>query len=99
MQLGLVRWPRALPGGDYRVELGFDLPEARAIREKAIVTASVACGNSSYLQPILPPVARMARVPAFTIRPSTDPIALPLPRLAPGISSYAEASRTLSCRR
>lgn len=99
MQLALVRWPRTLPGGDYRVELGFELPEARAIREKAILTASVACGNSRYLQPILPPVARMARVPALTFRPSADPIALPLPRVAPGIESYAETSRTLSCGR
>jgi hypothetical protein len=99
MQLALVRWPRALPGGDYRVELAFELPEARPIREKALATASVACGSSRYLQPILPPVTRMARVPARTIRPSADPIALPLPRVAPGISSHAEATRTLSCGR
>jgi hypothetical protein len=98
MQLTVVRWPRALPPGDYRVELSFALPEARAIREKAIVTASVSCGRSRYVEPILPPVASMARVRAFTIRPSADPIAFPLPRFAPGIAASAEATRTLSCR-
>jgi hypothetical protein len=98
MQLAVVRWPRTLPGGDYRVELSFGLPETRAIREKAVVTASVSCGRSRYVEPILPPVASMARVPAFTIRPSADPIAFPLPRIAPGIAASAETTRTLSCR-
>jgi len=98
MQLAVVRWPRTLPRGDYRVELSFDLPEARAIREKAVVTASVSCGRSSYVEPILPPVTSMALAPAFTIRSSADPIAFPLPRIAPGIAASAEATRTLSCR-
>jgi hypothetical protein len=98
MQLAVVRWPRALLGGDYRVELSFGLPETRAIREKALVTASVSCGRSRYVEPILPPVASMARVRAFTIRPSADPVAFPLPRLAPGIATSAETARTLSCR-
>jgi hypothetical protein len=98
MQLAVVRWPRELPGGDYRVELSFGLPETRAIREKAVVTAAVSCGRSRYVEPILPPVTRMARVPAFTIRRSADPIAFPLPRIAPGIAASAEATRTLSCR-
>jgi hypothetical protein len=96
-QLAVVRWPRTLPQGDYRIELAFDLPEAHPIREKAVVTASVACGRSRYVQPILPAVTSMTRVPAFTIRPSANPIALPLPRVAPGISSHAEARRLLSC--
>ena len=98
MQLAVVRWPRALPGGDYRVELSFHLPEARAIPEKAVVTASISCGRSRYVEPILPPVTSMARVPAFTIRPSADPISFPLPRIAPGIAASAETTRTLSCR-
>jgi hypothetical protein len=98
MQLAVVRWPRTLPRGDYRVELSFALPEVRAIREKAVVTASVSCGRSRYVEPILPPVTRMARVPAFMIRPSAEPIAFPLPRVAPGIAASAEATRTLSCR-
>jgi hypothetical protein len=98
MQLAVVRWPRELPRGDYRVELSFGLPEARAIREKAVVTASVSCGRSRYVVPILPPVTSMARVRAFTIRPSADPIAFPLPHLAPGIAASAGATRSLSCR-
>jgi hypothetical protein len=98
MQLAVVPWPRALPGGDYRVELSFGLPGTRAIREKVVVTASVSCGRSRYVEPILPPVASMARVHAFTIRPSADPIAFPLPRVAPGIAASAEAARTLLCR-
>jgi hypothetical protein len=98
LQLAVIRWPRALLGGDYRVELSFVLPEARAIREKAVVTASVSCGRSKYVEPILPPVTSMARVRAFTLRPSADPIAFPLPRVAPGIAASAEATRTLSCR-
>src|SRR5205814_10332465 len=97
-QLVVVRWPRVLPLGDYRVELSFDLPDARALREKAVVTAAVSCGRSKYVEPILPPVTRMARVPAFTIRPSADPIAFPLPPIAPGIAASAETARTLSCR-
>jgi hypothetical protein len=98
MQLAVVRWPRALPRGDYRVELSFALPELHAIREKALVTASVSCGRSTYVQPILPAAASMAQVHAFTIRPSADPIAFPLPHVAPGIAASAEATRTLSCR-
>jgi hypothetical protein len=99
MALAVVGWPRTLPGGDYHAELAFDLPEARAFREKALVTASVSCGKSRYLQPILPAVTRIARVHALAIRPSANPIALPLPRIAGAIGSHAEASRTLSCRR
>jgi hypothetical protein len=98
MQLAVVRWPRALAPGDYRVELSFALPAVHAIREKAVVTASISCGRSRYVEPILPAATSMARVRAFTIRPSADPIAFPLPRVAPGIAASAEATRTLSCR-
>ena len=98
-QLALVRWPPSLARGDYRVELAFGLPEARAIREKAVATASVSCGRSRYLQPILPAVASMARVPAFAIQPSANPISFSVPRIAGGIGSQAEATRTLSCVR
>jgi hypothetical protein len=96
-QLVVVGWPPTLPGGQYRVELSFSLPESRAFREKAVETASVSCGRSRYLQPILPTIGRMARAPGFTIHPSADPIVLPLPRVAGAIGSYAEAKRTLSC--
>jgi hypothetical protein len=80
------------------VQLSFGLPKARALREKALATASVSCGRSRYVEPILPPVTRMARVRAFTIRPSADPIAFPLPRIAPGIAASTETTRSLSCR-
>jgi hypothetical protein len=96
-QFAIVDWPRTLAGGDYRAELSFSLPEARAFREKALDTVSISCGRSKYLQPILPLVARMARVPAFTIEPSAGSITLSLPRVAGPSGTYAEAKRTLSC--
>jgi hypothetical protein len=98
-QFAVVEWPRTLPAGSYQVELSFSLPRAQPIREKAIYTASVSCGRSRYLQPILPPVTTIARAPTFTIRPSADPITFSLPRVAGALGSYAEAKRTLSCVR
>jgi hypothetical protein len=97
-QLALIRWPPTLAAGNYDVDLAFVLPAAREVRERAVETASVSCGRSRYLQPILPPVTRMRRAPAFTLRPSSTPTTMSLPRVAPGIASYAEATRTLSCR-
>lgn len=96
-QLAIIAWPRTLAGGDYRTELSFSMPDARAFREKVLTSVSIACGRSRYLQPILPPATRMARVPAFTIYPSTSPITLSLPRIAGASGTYAEARRTLSC--
>jgi hypothetical protein len=98
-QFAVVSWPRGLPAGAYQLKLAFVLPRARPFREKAIYTASVACGRSRYLQPILSPVTRMAGAPAFRIFPSADPINLSLPRVAGSIGSYAEAKRTLACVR
>jgi hypothetical protein len=98
-QLAVVSWPRALPPGTYRLELGFTLPQALPFREKAIYTASVSCGRSRYLQPILPPVAKMANAPVFTIHPAADPVKLSLPRVAGAIGSYAATRRTLACVR
>ncbi len=46
--------PSLAPGG-YTVDLTFELPQARTFRQKALMTASVACGRSSYLQPDPPP--------------------------------------------
>jgi hypothetical protein len=98
-QLALVRWPRTLPRGDYRIELAFELPDIRTIRQKVLVTASVSCGRSRYVQPILPAVTSFARVRALTIRPSAETVSFQLPRIAGGITSYVETTRTLSCRR
>jgi hypothetical protein len=99
MQLAIIGWPRTLARGDYQVELSFSLPEARAIREKALDTVSISCGRSSYIQPILPTVTSIARVHAFTIQPSASPSTFSLPHIVAGIGSYAEAKRTLSCGR
>ncbi len=99
MQFAVVGWPGTLSPGDYRVELAFSLPEARMIREKALYTASVSCGRSSYLQPIQPPVSRMARVPAFTIQPSAEAASFSVPHIIGANGTYAETTRTLSCGR
>jgi hypothetical protein len=96
-ELAVLEWPRTLPAGDYQVALSFSLPEARVFREKALATASISCGRSRYLEPLLPSVTRMARAPAFTIYPSAGQTALPLPHVAGASGTYAEAKRTLSC--
>lgn len=98
-QFAIVEWPPTLPGGDYRAELSFSLPDGRAFREKALVTASISCGRSSYLQPILPQVTTMGRAPAFTIDPTANQVMVSLPHIAGASGIYAEAKRTLSCTR
>ena len=98
-QFAVVSWPQTLPAGTYQLTLGFALPHARRFREKAVYTASVSCGRSRYLQPILPSVARLARAPAFTILPSADPVTVSLPRVAGSIGSYASTKRALACVR
>ncbi|HEX6664286.1 MAG TPA: hypothetical protein VF025_11480 [Gaiellaceae bacterium] len=97
MQFAVVDWAPALSPGDYRIELVFGLPEARVVSEKAIYTASVSCGRSRYLQPILPPVSRMARVPAFTIQPSPEATSFSVPHIIGANGTYSDATRTLSC--
>jgi hypothetical protein len=98
-RLFLLMWPRALAPGDSRVELVFDQPIARPFRQKALLAATISCGRSRYLQPILPTVTSMARVPAFTITPSPGGAAVQIPRIAGAIGSQASARRTLSCSR
>jgi hypothetical protein len=98
-QLAVVAWPGTLSGGDYRLQLSLGLSAARPIREKVLYAASVTCGRSRYLQPIVPAVSRMRRVPGFTIRPSANAFSLSLPRIAgateSGVPVYA--TRRLSC--
>jgi hypothetical protein len=89
----------SLPAGGYTVDLTFNLPEARAFGQKALMTASVACGRSKYLQPIRPLVTTMARATALSIRPSATETSVSTPHLFGGIRSYGEATRTLSCAR
>jgi hypothetical protein len=98
-RLAVIEWQPTLAAGDYELELSFALANARPFKQKAVYTASVSCGRSRYLQPILPPVTTMARAPALTIHPSADTVTVPLPRVAAGIRTYAEAKRTLACVR
>jgi len=100
-QLVTIDWPdrRAFAYDDYRVELGFQLPKTPLVRERVVYTASISCGGSSYLQPMVPLANDLGFVNAFTIPPRGKPIEFIVPRLATGISSHAEASRTLACGR
>jgi hypothetical protein len=95
----VLMWPQALAAGDSGVELVFTRPTAGPFRQKALLAATISCGRSRYLQPILPTVTSMARVPAFTMTPSAGEAAIQIPRIAGGIGSLASARRTLSCRR
>jgi len=100
-QLVVVEWPRrpASEYNDYRLELSFRLPKAPLVRERLVYTASIACGGSSYLQPMLPATNDLGFVNAFAVPPNGRPFDFVLPRLATGISSHAEATRTLTCAR
>jgi hypothetical protein len=89
----------SVPAGGYTVDLTFNLTEARAFRQKALMTASVECGHSKYLQPIRPLVTTMTRAAALAIRPSTTETTVFAPHLFGGIRSYGEATQTLSCAR
>jgi len=99
MQFAVLGWLPALSRGDYRLELSFSLPEAHAFREKALYAASISCAGSGYLQPILPLVAGMARVPAFSIQPSANATTFFVPHIIGANRTYAEKTRTLSCGR
>jgi hypothetical protein len=98
MQLAVASWPQTLSPGDYRLELAFNLPEARAVREKAIFAASISCGRAKYLQPLLPSVSNLAQAPALVIQPA-DTTPLFVPHIIRANGTYAEATRTLSCGR
>jgi hypothetical protein len=95
-QLASLAQP-SLPAGSYTVAVTFNLPQARAFRQKAVMTALVACGHSKYLQPIRPLVTTMARATALAIQPSATETSVSAPHLFGGIRSYGEATRTLSC--
>jgi hypothetical protein len=97
-RLALVEWPRELPKGDYHVEISFTVPDGRPFRERALTTASIRCGRSRYLQPVLPTLARISRAPQFRIDPASASTTLVLPRIAGGIKTFSQATRTLSCR-
>jgi len=100
-QLVVVEWPRrpASEYDDYRVELAFQLPKAHFVRERVVYTASIACGGSSYLQPMVPLANDLGFVNAFTVLRNGRPFDFILPHLAAGISSHGEATRSLACPR
>jgi hypothetical protein len=62
-------------------------------------TASISCGGSSYLQPMVPLTNDLGFVNAFTVPQHGRPFDFILPRLATGISSHGEATRRLACGR
>jgi hypothetical protein len=100
-QLVVLEWPRR-PGSahdDFRVELGFELPKAPFLRERVVYTASISCGGSGYVQPVIPLTNDLGFVNAYTVPTDGKPFNFILPRLATGISSHAETTRTLACGR
>jgi hypothetical protein len=100
-QLVVVEWPRRTGSAydNHRVELSFRLPKAKAllVRERVVYTASVSCGASSYLQPVVPLTNDLGFVNAYTVPSDGKPFDFIVPRLATGISSHAEVTRTLAC--
>jgi hypothetical protein len=98
-QLVVIKWPR-VAGSDYdsyRVDLTFRMPKMSLVRERVVYTASVSCGGSSYLQPVLPLGNDLGFVNAFTVPPDGKPFDFILPHLATGISSHGEAVRKVAC--
>src|SRR5204863_383389 len=66
---------------------------------RVVYTASIACGGSSYLQPMVPLANDLGFVNAFTVLRNGRPFDFILPHLAAGISSHGEATRSLACPR
>jgi hypothetical protein len=98
-QIVVVDWPRR-PGAaydNYRVELSFQVPKARFLRERVVYTAAVECAGRSYFAPVLPATNGLGWVNAYTIPPHGKPFTFIVPRLAAGISSQSQATRTLGC--
>jgi hypothetical protein len=97
-QLVVVEWPRtpASEYDNYRVELAFRLPKASLVRERVVYTASISCGGSSYVQPVVPPTNDLGFVNAFTVSDG-KPFEFILPRIASGISAHSESTQTLAC--
>jgi hypothetical protein len=96
-QVVSIGWPEGLTTGDYRLELDFALPDASAFREKAVFAASVTCGRSRYLQPLLPSTINLARVPAFGVDPSAGAASIVLPHIAGANALRAQVTRRLRC--
>jgi hypothetical protein len=93
-QIVVFDWPRRTSAG---LELSFELPKARLIRERVVYTASITCGGSSYLEPLVPLSEGLGFVNAYTVPPHGRPFDFILPRIAPGISSHIEQTANLRC--
>jgi hypothetical protein len=100
-QIVVVEWPRHAGSAydDYKLELSFEAPKAPLIRERVAYTASVSCGSTSYLEPVVPLDEGLGFVNAFTVPAHGRPFDFILPHIATGISSHAEETRTLACGR
>jgi len=98
-QIVLVQWPRRTGSAydDYKVELSFEVPKAPLIRERVAYTASVSCGSTSYVEPVVPLGEGLGFVNAFTVPPHGRPFEFILPHIATGISSHSEATQDLAC--
>lgn len=98
-QMVTVQWPRR-PGAahdDFILELSFEVPKAPLIRERIAYTASVSCGNASYVEPVVPLGEGLGFVNAFTVPPHGRPFDFILPHIASGISSHDEETLNLAC--
>jgi hypothetical protein len=82
MQLALVGPPETLPAADYRIEISFGLNQARTFHEKVVYAASISCGRAKYVEPLVPAVSKLKRVPALELTPSKNDVSLSLPRIA-----------------
>jgi hypothetical protein len=100
-QIVVVQWRRHAGSAydDYMLELSFEVPKAPLIRERVAYTASVSCGRTSYLEPVVPLDEGLGFVNAFTVPPHGRPFAFILPHIATGISSHSEATQSLDCGR
>jgi hypothetical protein len=96
-QLVSIGWPDALPAGDYRLELDFNVSDARAFREKAVYAASITCGRMRYLLALLPAATSLAHVPAFGVDPAAGPATIFLPHIVAANGLRAGVTRRLRC--
>jgi hypothetical protein len=92
--LFLVSWPK----GARKLELRFELPgKPQFVRERVAYTASVTCGSSRVLVPVVPLGVGLGFVNAYSVPRSGKPFAFVVPRLAGGATSLAKAAVTVSC--
>ena len=98
-QIVTVQWPRHAGAAhdDFKLELSFEVPKARLIRERVAYTASVSCGGATYVEPVVPLGEGLGFVNAFLVRPDGRPFDFILPHIAAGISSHNEETVNLAC--